>query len=70
MTSFLAKDMVQPFVNSCYLPLSSDNLCKQLGPRSGPTKFDSLTLILLLKESFENVNSEEEKMSKRKNNKS
>ena len=38
-----------------------DNLCKQFGPRSGPTKClepSCLTLIVFLKEHFERVNFE------------
>ena len=49
-----------------YLLLSSaDNLCKQFGPRSGPTKHGAWsrsklldTLIVFLKEYFEKVNFE------------
>ena len=45
---------------------STDNLCKQFGPRSGPTEYCSLfgsklfdTLIVFLKDFFEKVNFEE-----------
>ena len=43
---------------------SADNLCKQFGPRSGPTECQSSSgsrlfdLIVFLKEWFENVNLE------------
>ena len=57
----------------CLLVLSADNLCKQFGPRSSPTKhrvwsgsklFD--TLMVFLKEFFKKVNFEKNKQTTKK----
>ena len=57
----------------CLLVSPADNLCKQFGPRSGPTKcqawsgyklFD--TLMVLLKEFFENVDFEKNQQTEKK----
>ena len=49
-------------LTQCLLVSSADSLCKQFGPRSGPTKCRA-TLIVFLKEFFEKVDFE--KISRR-----
>ena len=54
--------------NNGILLSSTDNLCKQFGPRSGPTElFDAL--IVLLKELFDKVNFEKSADDKKKTGK-
>ena len=61
----------------CLLVSSADDLCKQFGPRSGPTKcrawsgsklFD--TLMIFLKEFFKKVNFEKNQQTAKKHAKS